>query len=489
MKKQYDVVIIGAGVAGLYAALQYSEDISVLVVSKREFQLSNSSLAQGGVAAVLDKDHDNFKLHIADTLIAGKFKNNLSVVEKLVEEGPDDVLKLKEIGVEFDKEASGELSKTLEAGHSRHRIVHHKDSTGKAIVDKLIEAVSKKPNVDMMKNTLVYEIDKVENGFYLGLLQNNEIIQVGTQFVLLATGGIGRVYKYTTNSAIATGDGIALAHMLGAEIKHLSRIQFHPTAFAADSERERFLISEAVRGEGAIYVDCKGERFAFDYDPRGELAPRDVVSNAVIRESIKTHSEKFYLDITHKDPEFIKQRFPMIYNKCLEEGVDMTKDKIPVFPCQHYLMGGINVDINAHTNVEGLYAAGECSHTGVHGANRLASNSLLEALVYSRTAAENMMYKINKYGRKPIGNPPKLVDVSGNKLPKGIRTEIREIMQDTYFVIPKPEKYQESFRRVDEIVNMLITGKYEITSDYVEARSIAICAGIILDELREGINL
>ena len=489
MKKQYDVVIIGAGVAGLYAALQYSEDISVLVVSKREFQLSNSSLAQGGVAAVLDKDHDNFKLHIADTLIAGKFKNNLSVVEKLVEEGPDDVLKLKEIGVEFDKEASGELSKTLEAGHSRHRIVHHKDSTGKAIVDKLIEAVSKKPNVDMMKNTLVYEIDKVENGFYLGLLQNNEIIQVGTQFVLLATGGIGRVYKYTTNSAIATGDGIALAHMLGAEIKHLSRIQFHPTAFAADSERERFLISEAVRGEGAIYVNCKGERFAFDYDPRGELAPRDVVSNAVIRESIKTNSEKFYLDITHKDPEFIKQRFPMIYNKCLEEGVDMTKDKIPVFPCQHYLMGGINVDINAHTNVEGLYAAGECSHTGVHGANRLASNSLLEALVYSRTAAENMMYKINKYGRKPIGNPPKLVEVSGNKLPKGIRTKIREIMQDTYFVIPKPEKYQESFRRVDEIVNMLITGKYEITSDYVEARSIAICAGIILDELREGINL
>lgn len=489
MKKQYDVVIIGAGVAGLYAALQYSDDISVLVVSKREFQLSNSSLAQGGVAAVLDKDHDNFKLHIADTLIAGKFKNNLSAVEKLVAQGPDDVLKLKEIGVEFDKEASGELSKTLEAGHSRHRIVHHKDSTGKAIVDKLIEAVMKKQNVDMMKNTLVYEIDKVENGFYLGLLQNNEIIQVGSRFVLLATGGIGRVYKYTTNSAIATGDGIALAHMLGAEIKHLSRIQFHPTAFAADSERERFLISEAVRGEGAIYVNCNGERFAFDYDPRGELAPRDVVSNAVIRESIKTHSEKFYLDITHKDPEFIKERFPMIYSRCLEEGVDMTKDKIPVFPCQHYLMGGINVDINAHTNVEGLYAAGECSHTGVHGANRLASNSLLEALVYSRTAAENMMYKINKYGRKPIGNPPKLVAVDGNKLPKGIRTEIREIMQDTYFVIPKPEKYQESFRRVDEIVNMLITGNYEITSDYVEARSIAICAGIILDELREGINL
>lgn len=489
MKKEYDVVIMGAGVAGLYAALQFSDDISVLVVSKREFQLSNSSLAQGGVAAVLDKDHDNFKLHIADTLIAGKFKNNLSAVEKLVEEGPSDVLALKEIGVEFDTEASGELSKTLEAGHSRHRIVHHKDSTGKAIVDKLIEAVMKKPNVDMMKNTLVYEIDKVENGFYLGLLQDNKIIQTGTRFLLIATGGIGRIYKYTTNSAIATGDGIALAHMLGAEIKHLSRIQFHPTAFAAENARERFLISEALRGEGAVLLNCKGERFAFNYDPQGELAPRDVVSNAVIKESIKTNSEEFFLDITHKDPDFIKERFPMIYSKCLEEGIDMTKDKIPVFPCQHYLMGGINVDINAHTNVEGLYAAGECSHTGVHGANRLASNSLLEALVYSRTAAENMMYKLKKYSRKPIGKAPKLTEIEGNEMPMGIRTEIREIMQDTYFVIPKPEKYENSFQRVDEIVNMLITGNFRINSDYVEARSIAIVAGIILDELREGINL
>lgn len=489
MKKQYDVVIVGAGVAGLYAALQFTEDISVLIISKREFQLSNSSLAQGGVAAVLDRQHDDYKLHIADTLIAGKFKNNLSAVEKLVAEGPDDVLKLKEIGVAFDTEKSGELAKTLEAGHSRHRIVHHKDSTGKAIVDALIEAVMDKPNIDMMKNTLVYDVDKVENGFYLGLLQKGEITQVGASYVLIATGGIGRIYKYTTNSAIATGDGIALARMLGAKITHLSRIQFHPTAFAGSEGRERFLISEAVRGEGAVYLNCHGERFAFDYDPRGELAPRDVVSDAVIRESIKTNSEEFYLDITHKDPEFVKNRFPMIYEKCLEEGIDITKDKIPVFPCQHYLMGGINVDLNAHTNIEGLYAAGECSHTGVHGANRLASNSLLEALVFSRAAAENMMDKLEKYGRKPLGEPKKLSDVKGKQLPTGIRTEIREIMQDTYFVIPKPENYQESYKRVDEIINMLISGNFEITPDYVEARSIAIVSGIILDELREGINL
>jgi L-aspartate oxidase len=489
MNKEYDVVIIGAGVAGLYAALQFSGDVNVLVISKRELTLSNSSLAQGGVAAVLDKDHDNFKLHIADTLIAGKFKNNLSAVEKLVSEGPSDVMRLRDIGVDFDKEKSGELSKTLEAGHSRNRIVHHKDSTGKAIVDTLIENVKAKPNISIKENTYVFELDKVENGFWLGLLSGTEISQVGARFVLIATGGIGRVYQYTTNSAVATGDGIALAHMLGAEIKHLSRIQFHPTAFAAENERERFLISEAVRGEGAVYLNCKGERFAFKYDERGELAPRDVVSNAVIRESIATGSEKFYLDITHKDPEFIKQRFPMIYSRCLEEGVDMTKDKIPVFPCQHYLMGGIQIGANAQTTVEGLYAAGECTHTGVHGANRLASNSLLEALVYSRSAAENMIEKLNKSGKKPLGAAPKLTDGKGRELPKGIRTEIRKIMQDTYFVLPKPEKYQESYTEVDKIVNDLITGNYELTPDFIEARSIAIVAGIILGELKEGINL
>lgn len=489
MKKEYDVVIVGAGVAGLYAALQFTEDVSVLVVSKREFTLSNSSLAQGGVAAVLDKNHDNFKLHIADTLIAGKFKNNLSAVEKLVSEGPSDVMRLKEIGVDFDTEKSGELSKTLEAGHSRNRIVHHKDSTGKAIVDTLIEAVSKKPNVEMIENTFVFEINKVENGFWIGILSDGVISQIGARYTLIATGGIGRIYRYTTNSAIATGDGIALAHMLGARINHLSRIQFHPTAFAAENARERFLISEAVRGEGAVYLNCKGERFAFKYDERGELAPRDVVSDAVIRESIATGSEKFYLDITHKDADFIKNRFPMIYSRCLEEGIDMTKDKIPVFPCQHYLMGGIQVSVNAQTTVEGLYAAGECTHTGVHGANRLASNSLLEALVYSRNAAQHMMYKLKKLEKAPLGKAPKLPSGKGEKLPVGIRTEIRSIMQDTYFVLPKPEKYEESFERVDEILNNLITGNYELTPDFVEARSTAICAGIILDELREGINL
>lgn len=326
MDKQFDVVIVGTGVAGLYGALKYPEDVSVLLLSKKELTLSNSSFAQGGVAAVLDKNHDNYKLHIADTLIAGKYKNNLSAVEKLVTEGPDDVLKLKELGVDFDRDKEGNLLATLEGGHCRNRIVHHKDSTGKEIVDKLLLDVEAKKNITIWDNALVYSIDKVEHGFYLGVMRNGEEYSIGTSYCVLATGGIGRVYKYTTNSAIATGDGITFAYMLGANIKHLSRVQFHPTAFDSKSDRERFLISEAVRGEGAILLNHDGRRFMFDYDERGELAPRDVVSHAIMEEQKKTGSSNFYLDITAKDPEFVKNRFPMIYSRCLEKGIDITKD-------------------------------------------------------------------------------------------------------------------------------------------------------------------
>ncbi len=483
MKNNYDVVVVGSGVAGLYGALQFDEKYSVLVISKRSAELSNSSLAQGGIAAVLDKISDNYELHIKDTMIAGKYKNNPKAVEVLVKEGPDDVLKLKELGVEFDTDKDGELLKTLEAGHSRNRIVHHKDFTGKAVTDKLIEAVKSRKNIDLLEDTLVFSVDKAENGFFIGMLKDGEIISTSCSYCLLATGGIGRVYKYTTNSAIATGDGIAFARKLGAKLMHLDRIQFHPTAFAAEKDRERFLISEAVRGEGAVLLNCFGERFAHNYDERGELAPRDVVSEAIIRESIKTNSENFYLDITHKSPGFIIERFPMIYQKCLDEGIDITKQRIPVFPCQHYLMGGIDVSLDAKTSVDRLYAAGECAHTGVHGANRLASNSLLEGLVFSRRAAADIMKNIESGNKGTVkGNPP-----AYNKgivpLPKGIRTEIRTILQDTYFVIKKPEKFQESFSRFNQILNDLENTDYILNSDYVEAKSLATAAQEIMLEV------
>ncbi|MEE0060914.1 MAG: FAD-binding protein [Acutalibacteraceae bacterium] len=400
-------------------------------------------------------------------------------------EGPDDVRNLRKLGVDFDLDDNGDMLMTLEAGHSRHRIVHHKDFTGKAVTDKLIEIVKAKENIDLVEDTMVFSVDKAENGFYIGILKDGDISTISCSYCILATGGIGRVYKYTTNSAIATGDGIAFARRLGAKIMHLDRIQFHPTAFAADKDRERFLISEAVRGEGAVLLNCYGERFAHNYDSRGELAPRDVVSEAIVKEALRTKSESFYLDITHKGEEFVKERFPMIYENCLAEGVDITKQRIPVFPCQHYLMGGIDVDLNGKTSIDRLYAAGECSHTGVHGANRLASNSLLEALVFSRRAALDIMQDIKAGNKKAVSGDKPSYNMGTLPLPKGIRTEIRSTLQDAYFVLKKPEKFEASFKRFNEILTDLETNDYKLTSDYIEAKSLATVAQEIMLEVTE----
>ena len=298
----YDVLIAGTGVAGLYSALNFAPDVRVLVLSKRESTLCNSFLAQGGVAAVVDKEHDDYRLHIADTLIAGGYKNDLRSLEILVNEGPEDVLRLmKEIGVDFDTDEAHHISMTLEGGHSRRRILHHKDSTGREITEKLMAAVQTHDNVTIMDWTQLVTLTPQEGGFWAGLLQNGEYKTVSCSYCILCTGGIGRVYPYTTNSAIATGDGITLAYELGARIKNLRLVQFHPTAFAAETGRERFLISEAVRGEGALLLNCDGERFMPRYDERGELAPRDVVSRCIMQEAARTGSEKSYLDITVTD--------------------------------------------------------------------------------------------------------------------------------------------------------------------------------------------
>ena len=485
MKDNYDVVIVGSGVSGLYAALQFSEDISVLVISKRELSLSNSSLAQGGVAAVIDKDNDNYKLHIADTLIAGGYKNDLSALEVLVTEGPSDVLKLRELGVQFDSDSHGNLSMTLEGGHSRHRIAHHKDSTGREIVRQLLEIVAEKPNVELLENTLLCSLQKDSGGgFWLGIMTaDGDIKPVFSPYVILGTGGIGRVFKYTTNSAIATGDGITMAYNLGAKIKNLSYIQFHPTGFAPkDDSHERFLISEAVRGEGAVLRNVNGNRFVENYDYRGELAPRDVVSRIIIQEGKRLNSDKFYLDITHEDPEFVRNRFPMIYEKCLEEGIDMTKDWIPIYPTQHYLMGGINVDTKARTNIPGLYAVGECSHTGIHGKNRLASNSLLEALVFSRRASTDIILNICVNGCAKPKDKPVMPSKEGKPLRKGIRTAIRNILQESHFVTLNTDKAIEKMPVIEELMNEVYSDDLAMSKDLIEARSAVTVAYIVLNE-------
>lgn len=479
---EYDVIIVGSGVSGLYAALNLDSSMQILMLSKRELTLCNSALAQGGVAAVMDTSNDNYELHIKDTLIAGGYKNDIDNVRILVEQGPKDVKNLLNYGVDFDRKSDGSIDLTLEGGHCRHRIAHHKDSTGFEIVTSLIEGVKKLPNVTILENSHLLGLTKRGDSFLADVLHEGKHSYYTTKATVLATGGIGRVYDYTTNSAIATGDGIQFAYNMGAEIKHLSYIQFHPTAFADRENRECFLVSEAVRGEGAYLLNCHKERFMHKYEPeRKELAPRDVVSKDMLKEQKETGSDEFFLDISYKDPEFVKNRFPMIYKKVLEKGYDMTKEPIPIYPCQHYLMGGIAVNGHGATTVEGLYAAGECAHTGVHGINRLASNSLLEALVFSRLIAEdiNGKYTHHELGTLEFDYP----SPDGKPLPTGIRTEIRHIMQRSYFVVPDYKEAQKDIMRVAQLKEQLDNGGYEVTPDYIEAKSLTTVAYIVLSEV------
>ena len=434
---------------------------------------------------MLDFDDDSFENHYRDTFIAGGNKNNPESVDILVHEGPDDVRNIIKMGVDFDRDENGNILKTLEGGHSKRRIVHHKDQTGYEMVIKLLAAVKKRKNITLVENTMVSSISRVSGGFRADLIHDGKPEYVFASYCILATGGIGRVYRYTTNSAIATGDGIRLAYELGARIKNLSYVQFHPTAFNSPEGREQFLISEAVRGEGAYLLNCNHERFMDRYDPRLELAPRDVVSRAIILESRRTGSKDFYLDIRYKGKEFLFDRFPAISARCLQEGVDISKDYIPIFPCQHYLMGGIDVDTNAATTIPRLYAVGECSHTGVHGGNRLASNSLLEALVFSRRAADDRKRCMEK-GFAEVKPEKTELDYSGAPMPHGMRTEIRSIMQRAYFVIPDPGAVHDGLKRVEAILKRLRSGHFAITPDFCECKSLATVAFIILREVDEG---
>ena len=485
MSLNYDVIIAGCGAAGLYAAINLPSDAKILMVCKKELSLCNSSLAQGGIAGVYNSPKDNIQYHQNDTLIAGGFKNNVDAVHTLVSEAAQDIEHIIDLGVEFNKNPDGTYHRTLEGGHSHHRIFHHADATGKEIATKLLAKVQTLENVDIMENTLMCAVKQTSTGYSAFLRKPDGTYEtVNSHFMILATGGIGRVYQFTTNSAIATGDGITFAYEMGAKIKNLSYVQFHPTAFNNRATRECFLISEAVRGEGAYLLNCHKERFMQNYDERLELAPRDVVSHAIILESRKQNSEDFYLDISYKDSEFLKNRFPMIYKNLLEQGYDLTKEPIPIFPCQHYLMGGIDVDGNSETTLKNLFACGECSHTGVHGGNRLASNSLLEALVFSRHAANCIASRLADAPRE-LEEAQFDARIGSGSIPKGIRTETRKILQQSHFVIPDKQKAAEGYKRVGEILDDLRKGSYEVDPDYVLAKSIVTCAYIILGEVMQ----
>ena len=386
MKRVADVLIVGSGVAGLYASLNLRDDLEIIMVSKKSVNLCNSSLAQGGIAVARGKE--DFQSFIEDTLKAGKYENNIDSVKVLVEESMDNINKLIELGANFEKDENGVLF-TKEGAHEINRIVYHKDITGKHVEDILLENVKRRKNIKIIEDCEMVDIYHRGNRC-IGALFNKDgqDLSIYAKVVILATGGIGGLFKKSTNERIITGDSIGVAIRNNIEIKDLSYIQIHPTAFfSKKSEEKRFLISESVRGEGGKLLNCNGERFV------DELLPRDIVSKKIYEEMKKTNSNNVFLDVSFMEKSFLQNRFPNIYNKCLEEGIDISKEPIPVAPAQHYFMGGIKVDLNGKTSMENLYAFGETSCTGVHGANRLASNSLLEALVFSRRGALEINFK------------------------------------------------------------------------------------------------
>ncbi|MDR1959396.1 MAG: L-aspartate oxidase [Planctomycetaceae bacterium] len=407
-----DILVIGGGLAGFQAALSVDPSLQVLVVCKDGLEQSNSCNAQGGIATVWDKD-DRFARHVEDTLMAGGDLCDRKVVEWVVENGPPHIRKLLEIGVRFDQTAEGELLLSREGGHSHNRILHALgDATGREVMRGMIAEILKRPNIRVWEKTFALDLLTCENrcrGAIVSWTKQNERELIWAKQVILATGGIGQVYRETTNPDVATGDGIAMAYRAGAEIRDMEFIQFHPTVlYIAGSSRH--LITEAMRGEGARLIDREGRRFMYDYDSRGELAPRDVVSSAIVRQMQKTNHPNVYLDISHKDSGWVYDRFPGITEVCRKFGIDIAQDKIPVRPGAHYCMGGITVDLHGKTTLPGLWAAGEVASTGLHGANRLASNSLLEAMVFGKScgihASEEAFPQKDDYRAEPIENKP-----------------------------------------------------------------------------------
>ncbi|SCJ99767.1 L-aspartate oxidase [uncultured Clostridium sp.] len=386
----YDVLIVGTGVGGLYTAINLNENIKVLMITKENVRDCNSYLAQGGVTTILGED--DLESFIDDTLKAGNYKNNLKAVSKIGNNSIKSIKNLTSLGVPFENK-NGKLKYTREGGHSKNRIVYCEDQTGKAIVEELIKVVQNKSNITIMENTTLTDLLIEDNRCYgASIISDNRLIKVNTKVVVLATGGIGGLFNSTTNFSSMTGDGLALAIKHNVKLKDMEYLQLHPTVlYEKENKGRRLLLSESLRGEGGVLVNINGESFV------DSLLPRDVVSAAVLKEIVKTPDKPYvYLDMTSFTKEYLINRFPYIYEECLNRGLKMESDLLPVAPAHHYCMGGIEVDLYSRTNIEFLYAVGEVSCTGVHGSNRLASNSLLEALVFGENAAENINSKINE---------------------------------------------------------------------------------------------
>ncbi len=401
--RKTDFLVIGSGIAGLSFALKAAQKGKVLILTKVNADETNTKYAQGGIASVFDPTSDSFEKHISDTLIAGDGLCNKKIVEIVVKEGPDRIKELIEYGANFDKEDSGEYNLTLEGGHSEKRILHYKDITGWEIERALLEQIHSNPNIEILTHFFAVEIITQHQlglelnressnidcfGIYALNINSGDIETILAKMTVIATGGAGHIYAATTNPIIATGDGIAMVYRANGKVRDMEMMQFHPTSLYNPGSFPSFLITEAVRGEGGVLRNKFGKEFMYDYDERGSLAPRDIVARSIDAEMKKTGEEFVHLDITHRPKEIILEHFPNIYEKCMNIGIDISKETIPVTPAAHYLCGGILVDEFGRTSIKNLFACGECSSTGLHGANRLASNSLLEAAVFGNRISQ-----------------------------------------------------------------------------------------------------
>ncbi|MBI4975231.1 L-aspartate oxidase [Candidatus Peregrinibacteria bacterium] len=425
---QTNFLVIGSGISGLNFALQAAKKGKVVIVTKKKLVDSNTNFAQGGIAAVLDQT-DNFEKHIEDTLKTGTYHNNKKAIEFMVKNSADAIYRLIDLGVKFQKE-NGKLSLTKEGGHSHRRIAFVGDYTGKEIERILVKRVKEHPNITILEDSFALKL-LTQKSFLRGktcvgaqIIRGNKIENIFADQTILSTGGVGQLFLHTTNPPIATGDGIAMASQIGCKIKDMEFIQFHPTALN-ENTFPKFLISETVRGEGAKLVNEKGERFMSNIHPLKDLAPRDIAAREIYKQQ---KTSQVFLDIRHKSREYLKKRFPQIYEKLKKLKIDMAKDLIPVTPAAHYECGGIEVDLSGRTNVKNLFAFGEVTCTGVHGANRLASNSLLEALVFSNQVAKNLT-STQAVKKIKIENPKLLKENSKETLlAKKLRQEIKNIM-------------------------------------------------------------
>ena len=488
-----DVLVIGGGVGGLTFAIKASKYAKITVIMKEGKFDSNTAHAQGGIAAVLSPD-DTFESHIKDTLTAGDALCKRKAVELVVKHGPERVKELIEWGVPFDRR-NGELALGREGGHSMRRVAHATDFTGREVQKVLVEKAEAQPNLEIHENRMAIDLITTKKmklkgknkilGAYVLNKDTGEVDVYSAKAVVLATGGSGKVYLYTSNPDVATGDGVAMAYRAGADICNMEFTQFHPTCLY-NPQAKNFLISEAVRGEGAILVNLRGERFMENAHPLKELAPRDIVARAIDHEMKKWGDDYVHLDISFKDPDFIRNRFPNIYQTLLQYGIDMTKEPIPVVPAAHYQCGGVKVNLKGETTIQNLYAVGEVSCTGLHGANRLASNSLLEALVFADIIARELSGKIDKLKRRTSAIIPwetgfavdsdEMVVVSHNW------DEIRRLMWNYVGIVRTTKRLERARRRIDILEEEIREYYWNFlpNSDLLELRNIATVAELII---------